>query len=771
MKSASLPWQDWLAFKGLPRTRLPAITSKNQPHVIDGDQPTESLESKFDLPVAVKKQTTKPLEGRQQVRKLLKVVHKHLNSFIERGLEKDASPNERRDLKARLLKEVRSFEGLVPPIFHMLCVWSIALFKRDYIQRKRELAISSIRRYFDALASKFAALAETQDLRHMREDEIIDFYTDVLAIRSKEKSIYVYRRLKDFHKFAVKQFRVTPINWGEIAFEAAEELCSPGYLEEQRYQLLLQYVNDDASLSYRARTCTQALAIFAYRFGLREDEAMGMFRDDWIDLKDFQFVIVRRDSLRGLKTTAARRQVPLVFHLSALERQILIDLKTQWSEFSKGIPNAPLFCDPEHPKKILDATPIYSYLNDAIQLVSGTTHLSIHKLRHSFGARVWDALQTHSQLELVSWRLNDEAMRLHIRKILLGTRDLHGTTRRSPWVLAALMGHTHPLHSAFSYVHMQSDCAEVVAFKDPEEDWERKTDNSTIDLDSLDVHVYERPAQPAVARAILPRDALDVAGMLADETPILSIAGSLKLPVGFVSAVDHVFTKVYDRLTAKPRRGIPNKRRSKKGVAEGTANSIQYTSATEVSTAVRNHRSKSGSAGLLSHILASDRPLISRRLDETFANALVLEKYAITAIQLEQLFAMFGPRRLVSIWTKGQFAFVHNLLVDLGVQRSSLKLGAPSALSNRVLELGKNAGLIATKDKNGGAYSLPFSASVRLDKVSFQDGDLVVASRVALLLEEDADEHVKNRYQLILYLLCVYLTCHWQSLNLEQTAT
>jgi integrase len=761
VRSAALPWQDWLAFHGFQRTALPADCAEQATE--DTIEPAESAPQggTNGLPVAIKQLSTDSTRGKAQVRELLKVVHKHLNSFKERGLERTPTPNQRRDLYTALQKDIRTFESLVPPIFYTLCVWCLALFDRAYIHKKKKLSLSSIRRYFDALASKFAALAEAQDLRHMREDEIVSFYADVLSIRSKEKSIYVYRRLKNFHRFALSQFNVIPVNWGEIAFDATEALCSPGYLEEDRYQQLLQYIHDDAGLSYRVRTCTEALAIFAYRFGLREEEAMGLFRDDWVDLEDFQFVIVRRDTLRGLKTTAARRQVPLVFTLSALELQILIDLKSQWREFSKGLSNAPLFCDPESPTKIVDASPIYDDLNKALQLVSGTAHLTIHKLRHSFAARVSDALQTHPVFESVSWRLNDAASRLRIRKILLGSRDLHAATRRSPWVLAALLGHVHPQHAAFSYVHTQSDCAEVLAFKSPNSDWGRIPDNRTVTLDSFEKHSFERPITVNRVRIILPVDVLDVAGMLSDGVPILTITGSLRLPVAFVNAVDNVFSDVYARLSAKPREGRPNKKKVRVRAEAAQSSSENASTSTAPNNHPPTHRNKSGSSGLMSHVLASDRPAIRKALEEKFSGMEALGRYKQLPIAPDHFVGMFGPRRLVSMWEETQFLFVSNLLNDLGVNRTSLRLGAPEGLSPKVRVLGQNAGLIEIQGGSGGSFSLPIEIDIRLDKVSYSDPARVVQDRVALVLKEDCEQNVKNRYQLSLFMACLYVWCTW----------
>jgi site-specific recombinase XerD len=757
VKSASLPWQDWIAFKGTGRTCLPDAYAITASETDDDSSSTELTSRHTNLPLSVKKQKTTLLDGRKNIRELLKVIHEHLNKFIDRGLERTASINERRDLAIELRKDIRRFESLIPPTFYMLSNWAVALFYRKYSNKKRLLAVSSIRRYFDALASKFAALAGTKDLRLMHEDEIVSFYTDVLSIRSKDKSIYVYRRLRDFHRFVENQFGVSAINWGEIAFVAAEELCSPGYMEEKLYQSLLQYIDNDGALGYRVKTCTLALAIFAFRFGLREDEAMGMMRDDWVDQKDYHFVIVRRDTLRGLKTTAARRQVPLVFKLTSLEKKIFVDFRGQWREMSKGVSNAPLFCDPESPTKNVDATPIYSYLNEAIKLISSASHLSIHKLRHSFAARIWDALLIHKNLDDISWRLNDDKSRKRIRKILLGAQDQLATTRRSPWILAALMGHAHPLHAAFSYIHMQSDLAEAIAFVQPTKDWDLPHREIGVDLDTFTPQTPPQSAPKNEERPISLTDVLTVAGMLSDDTPILSIAGSLNLPFRFVKAVDQVFSSVSQKLTFRPRE-------------EDSKNKNEPLQPRKSVTQARENgpppipRYKAGSTGLLSHILASDRQIVAARLEDLSKSPSIQEEFSKFNIPLENFIGMFGSRRLISMWTQDQFRFVQKFLTALKLDKSSVCLASPPNVNAKVRAYCENSGLVNSSDIGKTSMSLEIYTNIKLDRVSFGDPAIVIIDRLALMLREDSSKLVKNRYQLIVLSVCVYLWCRWQSI-------
>jgi site-specific recombinase XerD len=713
------------------------------------------------LPATIRKQANTFAEGRENIRLLLKQVHKRLNVFVVRGLEREAAKNERRDLVNQLRMDIRSYDSLVPPNFYIACTWAIALFKRTYSGRKKLLAVSSIRRYFDAIASKFAALASAKDLRLMNEDEIAGFYMDVLSIRSKEKSIYVYRRIKDFHKFAQKQYQVKSVDWGKVAFDTAEELCSPGYIEEGLYQKILKHIDADEMLSFRERTCTLALTFFAYRFGLREDEAFGMFRDDWVDQKDYRFVIVRRSTLRGLKTTAARRQVPLAFNLSPLEQKLLVNLRDQWKELSKGSKDAPLFCDPSKPDLTIDANPIYDYLNRTIQLVSGSKHLSIHKLRHSFAARIWDALQTHEALSSAHWRLNTSEDRLRIRKLLLGSRDMQGATRRAQWVLAAAMGHAHPRHAAFSYVHIQSDCAEILAYRSPKTDWQPLDHGCGTNLDAF--NPYVRPTNEVVvtSRSINLVDVLNAAGMLSDDIPLIAVAESLKLPDDFVRSVDFIFLEVSKRLSEPIRAARKVERKP-----EASDDFVKNIGAID---ARKKTRVKSGSTGLLSHILAKDRATLVQLLSDLQSTANQL-KIAAEKIPADCFCAMFGQRRLISLWTSSQFELMRDVLIGLGVNSRSIQIAAPLNVSSKVRLLAEEFGFVKSDKYPANSLSVLPNFNLKLDRVQYGDPAISVIDRFSVSLIEDSHLKVKNRYQLILILVCIYSWANWNQISdaLEQ---
>jgi hypothetical protein len=163
----------------------------------------------------------------------------------------------------------------------------------------------------------------------------------------------------------------------------------------------------------------------------------------------------------------------------------------------------------------------------------------------------------------------------------------------------------------------------------------------------------------------------------------------------------------------------------------------------------------------MSHVLASDRPAIRKALEEKFSGMEALGRYKQLPIAPDHFVGMFGPRRLVSMWEETQFLFVSNLLNDLGVNRTSLRLGAPEGLSPKVRVLGQNAGLIEIQGGSGGSFSLPIEIDIRLDKVSYSDPARVVQDRVALVLKEDREQNVKNRYQLSLFMACLYVWCTW----------
>ena len=63
-----------------------------------------------------------------------------------------------------------------------------------------------------------------------------------------------------------------------------------------------------------------------YRFGMRSNEAMGLWRVDWKTDGDHCWVIIRNNRHRPLKSRASCRQIPLLFILTPQEQALIVQV-------------------------------------------------------------------------------------------------------------------------------------------------------------------------------------------------------------------------------------------------------------------------------------------------------------------------------------------------------------------------------------------------------------------------------------------------------------
>ena len=78
------------------------------------------------------------------------------------------------------------------------------------------LARNAIKRYFSALSPAFAEIGYVIDLELANEDEITEFYSEVIEGRKLHNPQYVFARLKEFHRWLAEQVEVEDPVWAEL---------------------------------------------------------------------------------------------------------------------------------------------------------------------------------------------------------------------------------------------------------------------------------------------------------------------------------------------------------------------------------------------------------------------------------------------------------------------------------------------------------------------------------------------------------------------------
>jgi len=272
----------------------------------------------------------------KQARQFCSDVRSILDSFRVGGVDETPSASQRRDMARAVARVCSNHQGYVAPAMLNLGRWCEALFSRK-ITAKRLLRISSIRRYFSALAPRFERLAYATDLRDLDGEELTDLYLSCLEMRGLARPSYVLNRLREFHRFCASEQTMPEPDWVELSVSDIGIGVSPGYIDDKTYLRVLERLLAPQNTTSRPAA---AMALLGYRFGLRKGEAALLRVKDLVSHSDSYHVVVAKTKRRDTKSTRGRRVVPRLFELEPVESKLLEDLLLQGRERTKTDPEA-----------------------------------------------------------------------------------------------------------------------------------------------------------------------------------------------------------------------------------------------------------------------------------------------------------------------------------------------------------------------------------------------------------------------------------------------
>lgn len=425
--------------------------------------------------------------SQQMARSLMARVNSLLNKAG------NPSPNARRDLDAALRHTLQEHASASTSC-RIFVDWVRSLL-RQKTKAGRPLAVRSIQRYFFSLSSCFEQVAYDHNLALCDEEEVTEFYSNLMDARKhlkaesidvdveptpgampleasaltnpqpgEEKTYKTWRlafaSLRRFHRFASHCYDVEEPDWSEVGDEEATLSIAPRLLLEKEYlHALDELAGDPLSLDIVRSTRCYVL-ILTQRFGLRGEEATGLAQGDWVEGPGAAcMVLVRSNKFRKLKTIASRRQVPLLFHLTELEKAIIRrhhELLIAASGVDADRRNDALFPHLAGPENKAASKAERAAISAQLKRSTLNPRTSLHSARHSF-ANMVDVMLLDINPQLLG-HLFVQAPTApwieHVKRTTLGT---HTHTRRAPWALARLMGHSHPRTALKSYVHLLPD--------------------------------------------------------------------------------------------------------------------------------------------------------------------------------------------------------------------------------------------------------------------------------------------------------------------------
>jgi integrase len=670
-------------------------------------------------------QATRPVQSQLAARQFMRDVRRVLAETAVAKSGGAGVSDRRRTARRQIEGLVREQRTSTSSTMLLLAQWTASLFDRE--RAGKLVADSTVERYLAALSPRFEAAAYDRDLNSMDSDEIEELYAQILDLPFRGKARYPYARLREFHAFCERDAGLPAIDWSEVTPDGETKLCAPGFVDEYTYRrILIALSSDEQFETSELRRAAMALVVIAYRFGMRGGEVLGLRISDFRFSKSSGWMIIERNRARDLKTSAARRTLPLLHALRPLERRIcecLIHSAVRAVTGRKG-PGF-LFPDADDPTRVLDGDRLKREVNHVIQQVSGKPHLSLHHFRHSFASRVWCELEGHqfvppSLVKHAGWRDAPDKT----RSALLGAR-WYRQTRRAPWALARVLGHSHPRVSWFSYIHFLDEAADQYAriFDQGDWPWPRVPSTGTnplIDLAQIPVLTHEGARKPRLRQALKAVDMLWIMSDLDSGVPPAAIPAQYSCERAIVDRVARLVGQVRMRL---PKSDVPQRATSM------------------------------ASGGIMGHVLASSLPALGLTLSSLYTDSARARLGEIRITEAEFV-SMFGTARNISMFRRAQFLLVREVLILLEIPMTQMRIGAPANLPEEVARRAIRSGW--RPDVSGdipvpGRFDLPLDDSVQLDVATFQGQPLT--QRIVFSLKRQADAPIGDRWEFMAALL------------------
>lgn len=392
----------------------------------------------------------------------------------------------------------------------LLVAWTVNLLERNNRRGGGKLRPRSILRYLGALSGGFMSYGRNVDMRTMNESQITDFYLNVvdcalldlqtinsdaltpfeetvtteldadaeegtpalekssLPMDGKKSQAFVLERVIEFHRYATAIFDLAEPDWSEIGDGLSVSTVSPGFITPQEYSTSLTLICPSPNVASSDDLRCAFLLLLTYRFGLRGGEAISMARTDWVEAGGTVVVLVT-STHAAVKTSASKRQVPLLGDFSPLERSIVDGWMVHWQTETRDNPSIPLFFSDPLSGGVVGIEPIRRRLVSVLRAVTGENDLKLHKTRHSFANIL--ALHAVRPDGLSLWKsaqfpgASAEKPSCEHARAVIGSKT---STRRRLWAISRALGHSSPQTTCGSYLHFMGEwCAQEVMRQSP----------------------------------------------------------------------------------------------------------------------------------------------------------------------------------------------------------------------------------------------------------------------------------------------------------------
>lgn len=344
---------------------------------------------------------------------------------------------------------IKEHESRISSSIIIFAQWIIQLIKKG--PRIKNLKPSSVLTYFDTLCKPLLDHLYDQDLYLFDEDDMTEAYTNIIKASKLKNQGYLSNRILEFHRYA-SEIGIDDPDWTEVPLVNLGTKVSPGFIHEKEYIATLKSLYNDRNSIYGKSLQPCMLLIFAMRFGLRANEALGLLKDDWYLIDGQLWVDVKPNYVRSLKSRLSKRKVPLLFKLSKIEETIINKFMAEFEANHQSKSNIPLFNIDQKPLSKSQNKVLRAFVNFKLKQVTGLSHLSLHDARHTaanhFSLSLFD-------LKLKGWK--EVTMLSNTRTTFLGNNRV---SKKLSWLSARYLGHSILETQYKNYLHYLPELVE-----------------------------------------------------------------------------------------------------------------------------------------------------------------------------------------------------------------------------------------------------------------------------------------------------------------------
>ena len=383
----------------------------------------------------------------------IKITLKNFDKLFERLLKFRLENNVREKCINFMKNIIKKPEIAAVPYFWLLCSWLYSLLKHGGTSKSR-LKLSTIIDYVKSLSKPFLTVFSTCNIGLLSGEDWASKLNDSAELfSSAQRKKYVYY----FAHFLIDNGLVRDLCLSDIdiigsSSQVDANMISPTHIDEI-LNYLTQHFNDGLVYHY-----AYFLLCFCFFSGLRRNEAAKL---TWSDFSfsilvpskhefDYVKLSVRPNQHRTLKTSSARREIPL----DAFWPKIAIEkLRTKYQIYHKmkQSKNALLFDN----QKV--ANQAYDLITDLMRHYTHDYTLRIHHLRHSFANWSWCRLNPHIiEIGKIQLKLfNHEIFSAEYLSRLQNRLCYSNNTRKKMFILSHLLGHKDVYSTLNSYLHLK----------------------------------------------------------------------------------------------------------------------------------------------------------------------------------------------------------------------------------------------------------------------------------------------------------------------------